>query len=214
MAINSIVTIFCIASPQIIFAVDTRNEEKMCAEIGFKPKSETHADCVLELLERKKGIVKRDIKSATPQVTNKATSGDGTQEHVSCINFGFEANTPLYSDCRMKMEIAKRDAAQKQKDFELAQRQYESEVRQYQEQLARYEKEKERQKGEAMMKFGLALMGGSSPYFSENLANAGRASLGLPPTAPTAPRIQNFTITTPGGRVTTCSVIGNNYNCF
>ena len=35
------------------YALDTSAEEAMCKEIGFKPKTEKYANCVLELYERK-----------------------------------------------------------------------------------------------------------------------------------------------------------------
>lgn len=132
----------------------------------------------------------------------------------SCKRMGFVPGTSAYSDCQLRLEIATREAQQREAAFEAAQRQYELELRRYQEQVARYEKEKERQKSDAFVRFGSALLGGSSPHFSENFANAGRASLGLPPAAPVAPPIQNFNITGPSGRMTSCSVVGNNINCF
>jgi hypothetical protein len=64
------------------------------------------------------------------------------------------------------------------------------------------------------MKFGLSLAGGTSPHASENFANAGRESLGMAPIQPTRPQVQNFTITNPAGRMTNCTVVGNNINCF
>jgi hypothetical protein len=96
----------------------------------------------------------------------------------------------------------------------LAQKRYEQELKEYQEKLARIEKEKNRQEGEAIMRFGLALMDGKSAHFSENLANAGRASLGLLPTQPVRPRFESFIITTPRGRITHCGVTGNLVQCF
>lgn len=187
------------------YALSTEIEEKTCADIGFKPLTEAHAECVLELFERKK---------KQSQTKHLPTKIDATPEHIACENFGFIAGSVPYSDCRLKMDVARRDDQQKQAAYELAQEKYEMELRQYEEQVARYEKEKKRREGDAMMRFGLSLLGGTSPYFSENLANAGRASLGLPPSPPVAPQIQNFSITSPGGRMTNCSVVGNNINCF
>jgi len=198
------ISIFFIAQHNT-YALSTEIEEKTCTDIGFQPRTEAHAECVLELFERKK---------KQGQAKNSQTKVDGTPEHIACEKFGFIVGSAPYSDCRLKMDVAKRDAQQKQAAYELAQRKYEMELRQYQEQIARYEKEKERREGEAMMRFGLSLLGGTSPYFSENLANAGRASLGLPPAPPVAPQIQNFNITSPGGRMTNCSVVGNNINCY
>ncbi len=181
-----------------VAAIDTNQEEQMCTEIGFKQKTEGHADCVLELITRKN-------KNRSAKLS--ATNSDGSSDDVTCQKFGFVVGSSGYSDCRLRMEIAKKEAQQKQSNYEL-------ELRRYEAQVAQYENEKERRQGEAMMRFGLSLMGGQSPYLSENLANASRASIGLPPVIPVAPTIQNFTITIPGGRMTNCSVISNNINCF
>ena len=131
-----------------------------------------------------------------------------------CAKFGFVVGSTPYSDCRLKIDIAKREQAQRQAAYEIEQQRYQEEQRRYEAQVAEYEREKERQKGLALLRFSAALAGGTSPYFSENLANAGRQSLGMAPTPPTRPQIQNFTITNPAGRMTNCTVFGNNINCF
>jgi hypothetical protein len=138
---------------------------------------------------------------------------DGSVEHQTCHRFGFVVGTPSYSECRLKIDIAKREQAQRQATYEIEQKRYQEEQRRYEAQVAELEKERERQKGAAMMRFGLALMGGTSPHLSENLANAGRQSLGLPPIAPNRPTFQNFTITGPDRRISNCNVFGNNITC-
>ncbi len=197
------------------YALDTKKEEETCSEIGFKIKTEAHAECVVELLGRKNRKLKNQVQNSNNKAqeisdissqSKDQTKGDGTPEHYSCARFGFVLGTSAYAECRMKMDIAKREAQQKQAAYEL-------EMKRYQEQVAQYEKEKERRKGEAMMRFGLSLMGGTSPYFSENLANASRAAAGLPPVPPAAPDIQNFTITNPYGQNTHCTVFGSMINC-
>lgn len=206
-----IFNLFLIGFHMNVLAIDTKSEEIICSEIGFKKKTELHAECVLELIERKNkdSIDKSFTTNSSTSLSDQKTisQGDGTPEHAACEKFGFRIGTTGYSDCRMKMEIAKQDAQQMQAAYEL-------DLRKYQEQVARYEKEKQRQKDDALLRFGLSLIGGTSPHFSENLANAGRASIGLPPIAPSSPQIQNFTIMTPSGRLTNCTVMGNSINCF
>jgi hypothetical protein len=131
-----------------------------------------------------------------------------------CLKFGLSIGTDAFSECRMKFEIAKRENAQRQATYDIQKQRYEEEKRRYDAQLAEYEKEKERQKGLALLRFGAALAGGTSPYASENMANASRQSLGLAPSPPTAPQIQNFTIRNPNGRMISCSSFGTNINCF
>jgi hypothetical protein len=222
---NALITIGILICPIYSFGIDTKEEERTCSEIGFKKKTEAHADCVLELLERKqklsskkesKEISKAPTSQESPNVSPakpQAVKGDGSADDLACVKFGFIVGTQEYANCRLQMDTAKRQAQQKQAEYELTQRQYEHEMRAYQERVAAYEKEKERQKGEALMKFGLSLMGGSSPYLSENLANASRASLGMPPIQPVQPRLDSFMIRSPGGAVTSCFVTGNVIQC-
>lgn len=132
--------------------------------------------------------------------------GGGTQEHQTCVEFGFVAGTSEYSNCQLEIHKVIREAKQLQEIFEERQQQYQA-------RLAEYEKEKERQRGLALMRFGGALMSGTSPHFSENFANAGRDALGIAPVPPTRPNIHNFTIRHSSGRISNCSVINNHINC-
>jgi hypothetical protein len=189
--------------------------EATCSEIGFKKRTPAYGECVLELDQRAtaaKGKPMQPPKQSQEQA--QSAQGDGTPDHQTCSQFGFVAGTPPYSDCRLKVDIAKREQAQRQLAYEADQRRYQAEQRQYEQRLAAYEKEKERQKSLAMIRFGLAMAGGTSPNFSENAANAGRESLGMAPVPPTRPQMQNFSITGPSGRMTNCTVVGNNINCF
>lgn len=152
------------------------------------------------------------------QQSELAARGDGTPDHQTCSQFGFVAGTPQYSDCRLRINIAKQEAQQRQAVFEAEQARYEVEQQQYQARLAEYTKQKERQKGQALMQFGAALASGTSPYFAENLGNAGRISLGIPPVAPMRPQyqpqMQNFTMTVPSGRMISCTAVLNNISCY
>ena len=196
-----------------VSAAGLAEHEATCAEIGFKKKTQAYGECVLELDQRANAARTQVIKQ--PQQTTQAQqNGDGTKEHQTCAQFGFVVGTSPYSDCRLKIDIAKREQAQRQATFDAEQSRYQEEQRRYDQQVAEYQREKERQKGLALLRFSAALAGGTSPNAIENFGNAGRQALGIAPTPPTRPTIQNFTITTPGGRMTNCSAIGNNINCF
>jgi len=185
--------------------------EVTCAELGFKKKTQAYGECVLELDQRESAGRIQSIKETQPQAQQKS---EGSNEHQMCVKFGFVVGTASYSDCRLQIDIAKRQQAQRQSAYELEQQRYEEERRRYEAKVAEYEKERERQKGLALLKFGAALARGTSPYFSENFGNAGLQSLGLAPIAPSKPQIQNFTITNPTGRITNCTAVGNSINCF
>jgi hypothetical protein len=216
---------FLLSLSSFIAVANLAQHEVTCAELGFKKRTPAYGECVLELDQRQKTAkvtaekqeqigrqenINRENEIAKQQMQQR---GDGSVEHQTCNRFGFVVGTPYYSECRLKIDIAKREQAQKQAAYEAEQRRYQEEQRRYEAQVAEYEKERERQKGAAMMRFGLALMGGTSPHASENFANAGRQSLGLPPVAPSRPTIQNFTITGPDRRMTNCNVFGNNITC-
>jgi TPR repeat protein len=160
---------------------------------------------------------KKQIELLVEKGLTKAGRGDGSEDDKLCQNFGFQVLSSEYSQCRLKVEIAKREATDRQREYDLAKLRYEQELARYEQQKNDLERERdrarERRQGEAMLKFGLALMGGTSPHFSENLANAGRQSLGLPPIAPNRPTFQNFTITGPDRRISNCNVFGNNITC-
>ena len=191
-----------------IMANELSDYEQTCKELGFKPRTASYGECVLEF--------RRRDRNGSPQASVREVQGDGTPDHQTCNKFGFVAGTPQYSECRLKIDIAKREAHDRQAAFEVQQARFRVEQQQYEARLAEYEKEKNRREGDALMRFGAALASGRSPYFSENLANAGRISLGMPPVAPMQYQQQfnNFTITGPSGRMINCTAMLNNINCF
>ena len=215
--------LFGLLSPCGLSVAGLAEHEATCSDLGFKKKTQAYGECVLELDQRETAGRAQAVKQVQQQTQIQAQQeaqiqaqkkGDGTNEHQMCVKFGFTVGSAPYSDCRLKIDIAKREQAQRQAAYEIEQQRYQEEQRRYEAQVAEYAREKERQKGLALLRFGAALAGGTSPYFSENLANAGRQSLGIEPTPPTRPQIQNFTITNPAGRMTNCTMVGNNINCY
>jgi len=193
-------------------ATDLTKYENTCVEIGFKRKTPAFGECVLELHGREnKGTVTSTSQQKSIQAGN--SQGDGTPDHTVCAKYGFQADTPEYSQCRMQIDTAKRVQAQNQLRFEAEQRRYEEEQRQYEARLAEYERQKKRQEGLAIFQFGAALASGTSSNFYENLGNASRQSLGLAPLPPQQPAIQNFSIISPSG-VRNCTLQQNLIHCF
>jgi hypothetical protein len=215
-SIVKVVLLFGLLSECGLSVARLAEHEATCSELGFKKKTQAYGECVLELDQRETASRGQAVKQIPQQTQLQAQQkGDGTNEHQTCVKFGFVVGSAPYSDCRLKIDLAKREQAQRQAAYDIELQRYQEEQRRYDAQVAEYERQKEKQKSDAMIRFGLALMGGTSPYASENLANAGRQSLGLAPTPPTRPQIQNFTITNPAAnRVTNCTVVGNNINCF
>jgi hypothetical protein len=136
-----------------------------------------------------------------------AREGDGSPDDLNCKKFGFQPQALGYGDCRLKLELAR-------KQFEVQQKEFEERQRQFQAQLDSYNQEVERQKGLAMMKFGLNLMAGTSPYASQNFANAARETFGPPPSPPQPLGIRTQNIVMPNGRLITCTSTQNLTNCF
>lgn len=210
-SIIKVISIFGLFTACSLTVAGLAEHEATCAELGFKKKTQAFGECVLELDQRESSARSQATKQLQLLAQQK---GDGTNEHQMCVKFGFVVGSAPYSDCRLKIDIAKREQAQRQAAYDIEQQRYQEDQRRYEAQVAEYEREKERQKGLALLRFGAALASGTSPNFSENFANAGRQSLGLAPTPPNRPQIQNFTITNPAGRMTNCTMMGNNINCY
>ncbi len=157
---------------------------------------------------------KREIAVLVEKNLTKAGKGDGSDDDKLCQGFGFQVLSVEYPQCRLKVELAKREANDRQRIFELAKRQYDDEMARYEQQKAEIARARERRQSEAMLKFGLALMGGASPRATENFANAGRQMFGIPPVEPPRPKIENFTIINRGGQSVNCTVANNIINCF
>jgi hypothetical protein len=186
------------------YALDTSAEEAMCKEIGFKPKTEKYASCVLELYERKSKASSGAMTQSQPQVRSPqvetAQQGDGSQDDQTCQRYGLKPGQPEYGNCRMQINLAKQQAAREQA-------RYEAEMAAYEQQKQELEAERKRQLAMRQLQMGLGLMSGQV-----TLEDIGRSSVGLPP-APQPPAIQNQTIRLPGGGIVNCTTTGTFTNC-
>ena len=202
-------------------------------DLGFKKRTPAYGECVLELdkrstdqqkqAERARGEQQRQAQEQQRQAQEqqerqaaqqhqqqeqqRAARGDGSPDHQTCYKYGFVAATAPYGECRQRIDLARAQMAQKQAQFEVEQAEYEK-------QKAAYQKKKEVDGWLKLSQFGFAMAAGTSPYASENMANAGRVVSGQAPIAPTRPQIQNFTLMLPGGRTMNCNPgLGNNIDC-
>lgn len=119
-------------------ALDTTTQENTCAEIGFKRKTEAHANCVLELLDRQ--------KSKMPV----------SPDDAACKKYGFKKGTSDYSTCLMRIDQARQQA---QQQYAMQ----EEQTRQYEEQLAMYKKEQKRKAAEKSLDMSLRMLNGMTP---------------------------------------------------
>lgn len=201
----AITSYFSLLGTQVV-AIDTSAEEKTCAEIGFKPKTERFGNCVVELYSRKsKGSAPTSSASSSnrsttqPSTAAASRAGDGSQDDRTCQSYGLSPGSPGYSECRMRIDTARRDA-------EAQQARYQAELRAYEQQVAEANKQRERDRGLRMLELGLGMMaGGGSRGSGSSAVNVGPA--------PIAPSL-NQNIFLPNGRMMTCTTSGNVTNCF
>ena len=78
----------------------TASEEASCIEMGFKRKTESFGNCVLELISRRDTV----IAGADP---------DG----ATCIKYGFKPKSSEYASCRLQIDQARQQAQQNQAQF-------------------------------------------------------------------------------------------------
>jgi hypothetical protein len=167
------------------FGLDTSTQEKTCAEIGFKKKTESFGNCVLELVSR-------------GGVGSSQSNQSNDPDDATCKKYGFRPSTNEYAQCRLQIDQARADAQRQQAQFEQQQKQY-------QDQLDAQKKRRSDAANMAMLSMGLGMMAGGG---------ANNSVSGAVPVAPIAPPIQNRTYTLPGGQRMNCTTTGTITNCF
>ncbi len=167
-------------------SINTSSEELVCADIGFKKKTEDFANCVLELLERKE----------TRQAENLPTSND--PDDATCKKYGFRPRTNEYANCKQQIAIARQQAHQQQI-------QYEEQKRQYDSQMDEYKRKRQQAASLALMQCGLNMMSTGNC--------SGARNVGPAPIAPSQPNYGPRTYYLPGNKVMTCSTMGNVTTC-
>lgn len=183
-------------------AIDTSAEERTCAEIGFKPKTEKFANCVLELYERRERNQRSSAKGSSVQVSPTSTvAGDGSEDDRTCHKYGLQPGSSGYAECRMKIDMARQEAI---RDHQ----RYERELAAYNQRVAELKREQERQRNLRQLELGLRMMGGQS------VGDAARSVGTGAPITPPRPAIQNQTIILPGARPIHCSTVGTVTTCM
>jgi len=178
-------------------AVDTVTEEKTCAEIGFKPKTEKFASCVLELYDRRS---KNARQTSSPLTESASQKGDGSADDQTCQRYGFQPASSGYAECRMKIDLARQEATRDQA-------RYERELASYNQRVADLKREQDRQRAMRQLELGLRMMGG------QPIGEAARSVGTGAPITPPAPPIQNQTIILPGAQPIHCTTVGSITNC-
>ena len=187
-----------------------------CQMIGFIPATSDFGDCVLELRRKdmnKQSIIqeyKPTIQEYKPITTKRELgiednwepplAGDGSQEDGACQEHGFIVGQPEYNQCKLTLNIAKKEAEAQDRLYKEQVRQYEQQKRAYEAQVA---EAKKRQKSKA---FTNLLMYGLNRYSGKTHDEAAPALYGLP-AYPKQPRaiIQPMPIQPIGGNSYQCS---------
>jgi len=204
---------------------NTLAEEKICKNIGFRPKTEAFGSCVLELVDR-------DIPTSTASSTAKSTAAQASSKRSpavvktatrevapsvplspneqTCANYSFKRGTQAFGQCLMQLDQIQQQAM-------LAERQHQLQLAQYQQQVAAYEEQqraiKQAKKDEfwsAVGRLGAGMANSTSPSFLGALNEGLAAANGYPIAKPSAlppspPAIQNYTIRGPNGDQIYCS---------
>lgn len=191
-----------IGSPQV-----DGYEEMKCAELGFKPKTKKHSNCVVKLKS------KPSFETAQTQTSQSATerpNGDGSNEDAICQKYGFNVGDESYKNCRLELKIAQERADDQLRQYELQERAYQEQIRQYKEQnrireasIEAARQEKIRKDNTNLVIFGLGLLSGrtlgeAAPAL-EGQTMYPRGYFNPPPLPPAAPIINDIRLTTPRG---------------
>ena len=153
--IKIILALFLVFPSLNSYALDTSAEEATCVEIGFKRKTPSFANCVLELLDRKDSNV---VQSNDP-------------DDLTCRGYGFKPRSNEYATCRLQIDQAKQDAQRQQA-------QYLQQQQQYQAQLEEQKRQRRVATGLALMQMGAGspsgLQGANNPYSPPSAPNLTR----------------------------------------
>jgi hypothetical protein len=201
------------AVPSILVASDAKvvpsdfiaNAKAQCKDLGFKEKTEKFGECVLELSRRG--------AATKPTINESSVRGDGGADDQACAGYGYRVGTAAYSDCRLQLDMARRD-------YEREMRAYEAEKAAYERRVAEAQAEQRRQQQQRQAQYGFCIAQCSSQPGATTLgcmSRCGAASAGLsydpgaPPARPSGRTtyVINGQIincrTSPSGSVVTCN---------
>jgi hypothetical protein len=176
--------------------------KQQCRRLGFKPNTEKFGTCVLELSRRGDLPVSR-AESSSP-------TGDGSADDQTCAQYGYRVGTSGYSDCRLQLDMARRD-------YERELRQYEAARADYERRVAEAEAEAQRARAQRQSQYGFCVAACSSQPGSTTLgcmSRCGYQSAGVnydPGPAPRRPSGQTTYVI--NGRIINCNSMGSVVMC-
>ena len=201
------------ATPELNTSLNFKIEAKQLAAIKARVREEQLVEKrnqrALEQAERKRQQQlaaekrERDARIRTADAERKREAarvmreGDGSADDFVCKKYGFRPNTQAYANCRLQIDVAKREMQQQQAQYMAQQQQFE----------AAQETARERRQNEFLLGMGLRMMGGQSPagaYVDQ--------SVGAPMYQPPPPSTRTYSF--PNGRMMTCTTNGSVTNCF
>ena len=146
-----------------------------CEMIGFKPATPDFGDCVLELrrkdkdkpppvvIQKKAPVVAKEQEVGVEDIEDwSQVVGDGSQEDGVCQKYGFKVGKPDYKQCRLNLDIAKREAEAQDRIYQQQLRQYNEQKRSYEAQVAEAERKQKSKQVFNMLMYGINRLGGST----------------------------------------------------
>lgn len=169
--------------------------KKQCADLGFKPKTEKFGSCVLELRKRTQANPSSPVQTQQNVVQAPATKpqGDGSADDVTCQRYGFTPQTDTYGQCRLQIDMARREMQAQQARYAEQQRQYQAEL--------------DRQRSLKQAEFWARYGSGETP--NQALINTWGNGVAKPVQPPTT-----RTYILPGGRPMSCTTTGDITSCL
>ena len=138
-SIIQVVTASLLVCSGAVFGAELSDYEKTCLDLGFKKRTPAYGECVLELdkrstdqqkqaerarVEQQRQAQEQQQRQAAQQrqqqEQERAAQGDGTPDHQTCRGYGVILGTPQYSDCRLKLDITRRELEQRRAEMEAA----------------------------------------------------------------------------------------------
>lgn len=157
--------------------------ESECQRIGFKPKTENFAECVLELHSRTKKV----------QVFSGMKPSERTPEANQCIVMGFVNGTVEFSNCQIQL-----------RQLALQEQQYRTQQNLNDQQSAYLKKQQDLYQAEILL--GIA---NKAFNYAGSFEKPRINTLNKPSPFPPLP----LRLTLPSGNAVNCTYVGASYNC-
>jgi hypothetical protein len=157
---------------------------------------------------------KTEVQSEISGLAANETEPNNYDYHEMCVSFGFKKDTNPFSNCLLQLKIAHIESEDHQKRYQLDLLSYNQNLRYLRQKEEDNIRRRNRDMWAVIARLGFGIAGSRSPSFEGALADGFEAASGLPinspPTPPTLPAIQNYSIRTANGSYVNCSY--NNLN--